>query len=256
MKIQRSWLVIGFLASAFAAGAQETIPSGTIIPVMLNGSLSSKKTKPGAMISARVMQDVPLPNGIKIREGSKVKGRVIQVQPAAQGKSASISLTFDHVLAGKQDFAVATDLRAIASMSAVDGAKIPAFGMGEGESWNNRVTTQIGGDTVYWGGGPVVSSFGPVGKPLGGAANSGVLVKVTAAPGSPCRGQFDDNQGVQALWVFSSDACGVYGLGNIAIAHAGRTPPLGVIELNAQDEDVRVSSGSGMLLRVIPASKQ
>ena len=139
----------------------------------------------------------------------------------------------------------------MASMVAVDDAMIPAFGMGESMSWSARTTTQVGGDLVYWGGGPVVSRFGPVGKPLDGGANSGVLVKLTAAPSKGCRGDISDNHSLQALWVFSSDACGVYSLRDVAIAHAGRDEPVGVIELDSKSGELKVPSGTGMLLRVI-----
>lgn len=253
MKIESRWLASGVLVLALgiALQAQEAVPPGTIIPVALKSSISSEKAKPGMAVSARVMQDVPLPNNKKIREGSKVTGHVTAVQQGSNGAGPSVSLAFDHVLIGKEDVPITTDLRAIASFSEVDGAQIPAFGMGEGESWNNRVTTQVGGDTVYWGGGPVVSWLGPVGKPLGGSANTGVLVKVTSKPGSPCRGEVEGNDRVQALWVFSSDACGVYSMDGLTIAHAGRTEPLGVIELSTKEQEVKVPSGSGMLLRVI-----
>lgn len=262
MKTKERCLAVAFLALAFAfafdfgARAREaapagTVPAGTIIPAMLRSSISSAKTKPGEPVSARVMQDVPLPNGMKIREGAKITGYVTQVHGAAAGTGGSIWLVFDGVRSGKRALAIRTDLRAIASLSAVDSAKIPAFGMGEGETWNNRVTTQIGGDTVYWGGGPVIGRFGEVGKPVSGAAISGVLARVTAAPEKPCRGEMDDNHSVQALWVFSSDACGAYGLYGLEVAHAGRTEPLGLIELSARSGEVKVSSGSGLLLRVL-----
>ena len=93
------------------------------------------------------------------------------------------------------------------------------------------------------------NSAGPVGKPVTGT--TGVLVKMAANPGSPCEGDIDEHQGPQALWVFSSDACGVYGLDDMMIAHAGRTKPIGIIELGSKNGQVRVPGGSGMLLRVL-----
>ena len=70
---------------------------------------------------------------------------------------------------------------------------------------------------VYWGGGPVENRTGPVGEPASGTTD--VLVKLSAKPGSPCEG--DENQGPQALWAFSSDACGVLGLPDAILLHAG-----------------------------------
>jgi hypothetical protein len=236
------------------ARGQAPIPPGTIVPVRLNGTLSSKNAKPGKAISASVMQDVPLPGGKKIRLGTKVTGHVIDVRTPAPGGSSTISFAFDRLLVSKAGVPVTTGLRALASVVAVDQTFLPELGMGEGESWNARTTEQVGGDTVYWGGGPVVGRAGPVGKPLDGA-DSGVLVKVAANPKGECRGEIGDNHEPQALWVFSSDACGVYGIEGLAIAHAGRTDPVGVIELASQRGEVKVGGGSGLLLRVLASSK-
>jgi hypothetical protein len=136
----------------------------------------------------------------------------------------------------------------------VENTFLPDFGMGEGMSWSARTTHQVGGDVVYWGGGPVMSRIGPVGKPLVGA-DSGVLVRVTANPEGQCRGELDENHDLQALWVFSSDACGVYGLNGMTIAHAGRAEPVGVIELTSSGGQIKIGSGSGILLRVIGFSR-
>jgi len=202
------------------------------------------------------MQDVPLAGGRKIREGTKVTGHVIEMRKAGQGTGPLISFAFDRVLVSRTGLGlpVTTDLRALASAAEVESAFLPDFGMGEGMSWSARTTVQVGGDLVYWGGGPVVGRTGDVGKPLV-AADSGVLVRVTANPGGPCRGEIDENHGLQALWVFSSDACGVYGLDGLAIAHAGRTEPVGVIKLTSNGREIRIGGGSGMLLRVIGPSK-
>ena len=51
--------------------------------------------------------------------------------------------------------------------------------------------------------------------------------------------------------VFSWDACGVCGISNVNIEHAGRTDPVGTIVLEMQGHSTKVRSASGMLLRVI-----
>lgn len=77
-------LLVCILPFALLADGQWTIPIGTIVPLRLNGTLSSKNSKPNQRISARVMQDVPLQGGGKIREGAKITGHVIDVRPAKQ----------------------------------------------------------------------------------------------------------------------------------------------------------------------------
>jgi hypothetical protein len=247
-------LLLGFLTFAFCADGQQPIPLGTIIPVRLNGTLSSKNAKPNQAISAHVMQDVPLAGGRKIREGTKVTGRVIDARASSQGSGSLVSFTFDRVFVSKTGVPVTTDARALASALAVEEAYLPEFGMGEGETWSARTTDQVGGDTVYWGGGGVEGPSGLVGKPVEGA-DSGVLVKVTANPDGQCRGEISGNHEPQALWVFSSDACGVYDIDGLTIAHAGRTEPLGVVELASKAGGIVVRSGSGLLLRVIGPQK-
>ena len=86
---------------------------------------------------------------------------------------------------------------------------------------------------------------------VGTGVNGGVLSHVRAAPESECRGALDAEDRLQALWVFSSDACGVYGIKGVTIAHAGRSEPLGEIQLAATRGELVLRSGSAMLLRVM-----
>ena len=226
--------------------AQNTIPAGTILPVALNCSLNSRKVKPGQVITARVMQDVPLSPGSTIHAGAKVIGRVIDVKPANGGSGAQVSFRFDTLVASKRRIPIITNLRALASMMAVEAAQLPESGPDRGTSQNAWTTDQIGGEVVYRGGGPVADGLRSVGEPTYG----GVLVHVSAKPGSPCRGEIEGNDRLQALWVFSSDACGVYDFADLAIVHAGRTDPVGEITLASDKGEVNVRAGSGMLLRV------
>jgi hypothetical protein len=226
--------------------AQNTIPAGTIVPVALNSSLNSRKVKPGQVITARVMQDVPLSPGSTIHAGAKVIGRVIDVKPANGGTGAQVSFRFDTLVVSKRRIPIITNLRALASMMAVEAAQLPESGPDRGTSQNAWTTDQIGGEVVYRGGGPVADGLRSVGEPTYG----GVLVHVSAKPGSPCRGEIEGNDRLQALWVFSSDACGVYDFANLAIVHAGRTDPVGEITLASDKGEVNIRAGSGMLLRV------
>src|SRR5580692_594399 len=226
--------------------AQNTIPAGTIVPVALNSSLNSRKVKPGQVITARVMQDVPLSPGSTIHAGAKVIGRVIDVKPANGGTGAQVSFRFDTLVVSKRRIPIITNLRALASMMAVEAAQLPESGPDRGTSQNAWTTDQIGGEVVYRGGGPVADGLRSVGEPTYG----GVLVHVSAKPGSPCRGEIEGNDRLQALWVFSSDACGVYDFAGLAIVHAGRTDPVGEITLAPDKGEVNIRAGSGMLLRV------
>ena len=57
----------------------QQIPSGTLLPAMLDDTFDSDKSKPGEAISAKLRQDVPLPDGGKIKRESKILGHVVAV---------------------------------------------------------------------------------------------------------------------------------------------------------------------------------
>ena len=68
------------------------------------------------------------------------------------------------------------------------------------------------------------------------------------------RGELEGNDNPQALWVFSTDACGVYGIEHLNILHAGRTDPVGKIVLASETRNVKLKNGDGLLLSVNAAS--
>ena len=261
-KLSRGTTILGLIVSAAmlaglltvpSAQAQDkatgaaTIPSGTILPVRLNSSLSSSKTRPGQIITARIMQDVPLANGGKIREGSKVIGHVVDVSSPADGNTDRISLQFDQLISSGRTIPIRTNLRAVAGFVAVMEAGVPT----DGPESLPIATTQVGGDVAYTSGGPVTAATNSK-EAVGRSVNDGVLDQVSASSrqGRDCRGVVDGNSSPAAMWVFSSDACGTYGLSQIRIAHAGRTQPVGVIVLISEKGQLKLPSGAGMLLRV------
>jgi hypothetical protein len=237
-------------SSVVAAGgmpAQVSVPNGTILPISLSTSLTSRKSKPGQAVAGRLMQDVPLGQEGVIRSGARITGHIISISPASNGSHAKISFVFDAIQIHHSTIHVFTNIRALASPLEIDIAQLPDTGPDRGTPPNAFTTVQVGGEVVYRGGGPVARGETVVGEPVPG----GVLVNVRAAEGQPCRGALDGNLGPQALWLFSSDACGVYGYSQVAIAHAGRTNPTGEIALAATDDrDLDIRAGSGMLLRV------
>jgi hypothetical protein len=257
-KLRRATTILGSIATTAMLAALLTVPSahardaatgvaaippGTILPIRLNSSISSD-SKPGQIITARIMQDVPLDDGRKIREGSKVIGHIVDVSSPADGSAARVSLQFDKLVSSGHTISIRTNLRAVAGFMAVLEA-----GMPEGTVSNPVATTQVGGDVAYTGAGPVTSDSGAV---VGKSVRGGVLDQPTPAnrQGKECRGAVDGNNGPEAMWVFSSDSCGTYGLSSILVAHAGRTDPVGVIVLTSWKGKVKVPSGAGMLLRV------
>ncbi len=225
--------------------AEFSVPHGTVLPVRLNHGFSSKNAQPGQRISVRIMQDVPLPNG-RIPHGATVSGSIVSVEPARNGNPGKISFRFDTLENSKKKIPVKTNLRALAGFMEVLEAQTPETSPGFGTPSPWVTTRQIGGDEVYGVGGPVTNAAS---EHVGKAIFGGVLVHVRANPGSNCRGPLDDDDQLQALWVFSADACGVYGIDGVTIKHAGRTEPAGEITLASDHGDVSLRGGTTMLLR-------
>jgi hypothetical protein len=224
------------------AGSGATIPAGTILPVSLNSTLRSDKNASGATIIATVMQDVPLGSGETLRKGSKVTGRVVDaITPGNGSDESKISFQVDRVQLGNQTISITTQLRAVASRSAVLAATPE---LTSSEYADNQI--QIGGDQISYGeGGPVMVGEQVVGK----YTSQGVLAYVDQYSGIPSRGTINDHAHPQAFWLFSVNARGAYGFDNLTVPHSGSTTP-GEITLTSSSKAVKLDKGSAMLLRV------
>ena len=227
--------------------AQDAIPAGTILPVRLNSTLKAGKLRPGQAVSARLMQDVPLTGKRKISAGAKILGHVVASENPSPGE-IQVSLRFDILLSRKKRVPMVTNLRALATMMDVAEAQTPETGPDRATSESSWITDQIGGEVNYHGATVDRGSLA-----VGTSVPDGVLVRPAAKPGTPCRGMLYNNDAPQALWVFSSDACGLYDLPDLTLVSAGRTEPVGQITLRAAKGKLNVPSGSGMLLRVNPS---
>ena len=233
-----SKLAVALLCSATLLAAQN-LPAGTALPIMLNSSLD-KHSKPGAKIAGRLMQEILLPSNAKIKKGSHVSGHVVSVETTPG--TSRITVAFDTLQDEKQTIPLNVNLRAVAATESVFNAKTPVDAISTYESAYGWTTKQVGGDVVFRGRGYIASPQGKVGRYDGDGA-WGLLT-----PAGDCLAT-DINHDEQALWVFSTTACGTYGLENVKIAHTGDSPPLGQITLESP-KDILIRSGSGWLLLV------
>ena len=236
-------LAIGLFCAAATLSAQD-IPAGTALPVALNSTLDAKKDKPGEKIEARLMQDVPLPSGGKIKSGSHVIGHVVEVTKPGSGGSR-IVVKFDQLEDGGNTIPLTVSARAIAAMESVYQAESPIDANSNNETSNQWTMQQVGGDIVNRGVGKVGSGDTIVGK----WNNGGVWAKLAYVSGCP-PSNVPNNE--QAMWVFSVGACGLYGFRDVKLVSAGDSAPLGQIVLESQ-QDLHVGGGSGWFLIVSTA---
>jgi hypothetical protein len=237
-------LATGLLLTAMAFAQQ--VPVGTAIPVMLDSELNSKKDGTGKKIDGKVMQEVPLLSGGQISRGARISGHVVSVAKPG-GSGANIVLKFDSIEDRGRVLPLSAALVALASAASVAQAQVPinntASGQDSSDSW---VTRQVGGDIVnrqqHMAGAP----GGPTGTWLGG---SSVLIKLTPNPDSGCP-DGPGYKGAQAVWIFSSAACGTYGLNDVVVVSSGAADPVGSIILGSS-ENVLVRGGSGWLLMTV-----
>lgn len=231
-------LTLALVGHGFAATPTTVPPVGTVLPIMLDTKIDPE-IKAGAELQAKIMQDVPLPGGGKIPLNSKVTGRVISIS------RTEVVLQFEAVKVKGETIPIATSLRAIAGPLEVQDALTPISSPEPGvRPWEGN-TAQIGGEAAYRDS-DLIADAKVVGKALAGGGALGALrPSPQGCPGDPQ---------IQALWVFSTTACGVYGKLGYMIEHAGDKDPIGRIVLHAQKK-ILVRRGSGLMLRVVSAGR-
>jgi hypothetical protein len=224
------------------------IPPGTVLPVSIKHTFSANDSAKNRPIEARIMQDVPLPDGDKIPAGATLYGVVVSTTPSSADSGSKITFRFDKLEFHHQTIPVVTSLRAMAPMVDVQAAQFPDTPgqSGTPAAWAN--TTQIGGDIRYGTGGDVKNLKK---QKVGKGVPNGVLVYISNPPGSLCQGDSDDDGRLQALWVFSASSCGVYDSKGLTVVSMGRTDPLGEITLAKDKGDLKIDNSTGMLLRVL-----
>ncbi len=234
-------LLLGFLFFATSLAAQE-LPTETALPVMLDSAIDAAKATAGTMIKARLMQDVKLASGVRIRAGATVLGSVVEVHTPAKGYGSQIAFKFDRLISDQHTLHFSSHLRALASKGEVFEAQLPTNAIDDyGTSIADWNTVQVGGDeVVYRGDGTVMSANEVVGSADSGGA---VEAKLQTVRSEGCHASVEP----QSLWVFATTACGVYGYFDTTITHRGRTDPVGSIVLTSKSK-LRVQSGSGLLL--------
>lgn len=239
-----SWFLAVVLLLPGGMAAQSVLPAGTLIPIQMEKGVNADKVRAGQEIRAEVVQDIP---GTTIRRGAHIFGTVVSAVQSRRGP-AKLEFRFDSVEINGRRIPLSASLRALASPTEVEDAQTGDYGPDAGISVQEETTHQIGGEDVYGRVGRVPVKAGSM--TVAESTSKGVLGQPRQVAGERCRGIVDGNSQPQALWLFSTDACGVYGFTTIRIEHAGRTAPAGDIVLVSDNGKLNINSGSGLLLRV------
>jgi hypothetical protein len=235
------------LLSLATAVSAQSLPPGTSLPVALSSTLNAKSAKPGQKIEGKLMQEVHLGGDAQIKSGSHVTGHVVSAtKPGASG--AKVTVQFDSIEDDHQTIPLHVALRALASSESVFNAGLPVGAASTYESSTSWTTKQVGEEVVFRGRGYVANGDGKVGIWNG----SGVWGRLPASGDCPA-GESADPQ--QALWVFSTTACGAYGFERTKVDQGGFSAPLGQIVLTST-KDIDIRGGSGWLLVVLPPASQ
>lgn len=240
-----SWLRLAIALILPAMAFAQTLPAGIAIPVMVSSDLNAKKDDTGKKIDGKLMQDVPLLSG-QIDKGSHISGHVVSVtRPGSSG--SAITVEFDSIQDGGRTISLTAALVALASMKSVADAQAPINNTGTAQdSSDSWVTRQVGGDIVNRQAHQAGSPGGATGTWLEGTS---VLIKLTPNPDAGCP-DGPGYKGAQAAWIFSSSACGTYGMDDVVITSAGTESPVGQIMLGSS-QNVYVRGGSGWLLMTV-----
>jgi hypothetical protein len=248
-----AFTVIGLLLSAPCAtsAAQTKVPLGTALPVRFVRSVDAKTARPGDRVTAKTLQVVMLPGGQRLPKGTLLVGHVVDAQPYhfnpepyAHQKASSISIHFDQIVNGDLSLPVNLSVRALANALQSRWAPRPHY---HDETDGAGTMILIGGDefspfdkTVRDNGGDVIAYN----------RKDGLFARLLPSddPASKTRLNCSSTSTEQSVAIFSPNACGLYGFGNVSMSHAGRSGS-GTFTLVSSGRSITLYAGSTALLQ-------
>lgn len=207
------------------------LPSGVLLPVLLDQSLNPHHLQPGLPLVAHLTQRVPLPGEHYLSTKARLIGTV------SDYSGSSMSLEFTTLVLGEQKVPIHVRLLCAADWLDILHTKDPTAPASRGDGGpTNWTTRQIGGDEVYLENG-VGIVYNRYSEPVGQADGSGVYSK--AEPG----------QLQHAFGPFSTTATGLHDLPGVRVAQPGSpTQPI-VFDLIGRKWGIHAHAG--LLLEVV-----
>lgn len=239
--------------------------AGMQLEALLDGEINSGKNKPGDKFIMRTAKDIKLENGLVLKKGTKLIGRVAEAQRFDKSSGSSkLVLVFDELnnkeLSGALTATIVSVARAesssaLSSMQDDPFGEIDAPGMSRGEARAGAASGGLLGGVTGTAGSAIGSTVGAAGEIAGGtasrtAATVGSGVKAagetagdlsTAASGT-VRATADRAAGT------GSSAAGAIVKGASPLALAASSETAGSSVLTLQGKDLKLEKGSRFLL--------
>ncbi len=242
------------------------LQAGTQLEALLDGEINSGKNKPGDKFIMRTAKDIKLENGLVLKKGTKLIGRVAEVQRFDKSSGSSkLALVFDELnnkqLRGGLTATIVSVTRAesssaLSSMQDEPFGDIGASGMSRGEARAGASGGLLGGVTGT-AGSAIGSTVGAAGETLGSATgrttatvDSGVKAAgetagdISTAASGTVRTTADAAAGT------SSSAAGAIAKGASSLALAASSETAGSSALTLQGKNLKLEKGTRFLLRL------
>jgi hypothetical protein len=205
---------------------------GATLPVALGTALRAQRLTVGQIVTARLLQRVPLSDRAYLPSKAEIVGHIVA------SSASSLSILFTELQWKDQTVPIHVRLVAAASSNNVYQTTLSLGGTDRGTSdpadWTTR---QVGGDEVYLsaGSGKVYDRYS---QPVGYANFNGVYADPASVGELP-----------RAMGPFSTTATGLHGLSGLSIVSPGSagTP----ITFRVSGPKWQIASGCALLLEVV-----
>lgn len=236
-----AWMLLS--APASQANVPNAAPVGTAFPVVFTHTINAADAKMGDTVTTKTTQVVILPTGDRIPQGSELIGTIVESHPHSPNEPSELAIRFETLLSAGSKSAIRVRLRAMASFVDSYSARSALV---QYDTPDNSLYSQVGGDTYF----PYDAVHSPRGAVVGKATRDGIFVKLARTTAeSNDRIMCDETDTLQAVGIFSSSACGLYGFGDFFLDEAG-TSGDGVIRFHADQHSAKIARGTVALLQV------
>lgn len=238
----------GMNAQANAGGASASLSADTTIDAELTKTVDARKAKPGEEVAAKVRNDVRQDGKVILRRGTKLIGHVTQAQARAGGQANSqLGIVFDRAeIKGGQSLELHAAIQALApaARASYDDAAMSDVGTSPsaGRPMGTGGGLGTGGGALGSAGGAVAGATNTVGGVAQGAG--GAVAETGRAAGRTTAG---------AAGSLNASSHGVLGMPGLQMSSELSNTTNGTV-LVSNDKDIRLDSGTQMVLRVMGQS--